>query len=267
MSTAAHAWRRRLEEAIARDRPVWFDRAVVLEEAGSTQDEARLACEGRGGLILTALRQREGRGRLGRRWADTHGHGLAVTFVLDAAPFEAAFLSIAAGLAARDAMQKALPPGPRLGLRWPNDVVLREHGGGAHAKLAGILVERSGPVFLLGVGANVSQEAGDWPGAIAGRALSLRQLGSSIDRPALSIALAGAIDAYLGRRPEEIARGWEEHDVLIGTRQTFEHDGRRIEGVVEAIDPASQICVRTDSGRLERLRAMTTSLVHQHESM
>src|SRR5688572_12373018 len=59
-----------------------IQRIEVADEVDSTQDDARR----RGvptGTLVTALRQRKGRGRLGRQWHDTGRDGVAVTAVLE----------------------------------------------------------------------------------------------------------------------------------------------------------------------------------------
>src|SRR5882672_10585176 len=98
----------RLEEAIARVGARWVRHVAVVREVGSTQDFARDMANGSPGLLVIAGRQTTGRGRLGRRWADTSHLGLAMTFVLDAAAHTPEQLSIAAGVAACRACEESL---------------------------------------------------------------------------------------------------------------------------------------------------------------
>src|SRR5881394_4876 len=90
----------RLEAAVARLGAPWLRRVVVVRETRSTQDFARETAGGQGGVLVVAGRQLAGRGRLGRRWADTSDVGLAMTFVLDAARTAPERLAIGAGVAA-----------------------------------------------------------------------------------------------------------------------------------------------------------------------
>lgn len=245
-------------------------RVVTLARAGSTQDEAlRLVGEARaganaagdGGLLVVAARQTGGRGRLGRAWADTGDAGLAATFVVDSA-LPAARVSIAAGVAACEACAAAMgATGPTLGIRWPNDVV-EVSASGPGRKVSGVLVERRDGATLVGVGVNVSQGADDWAAALAGRAVSLRQLGSRADRSEVCAGLAVAMARWLDA-PDAVLRGaWLERNVLLGRRCEFEHAGARVCGVVESIDPANAIVVRTERGDAVTLPAEGTTLVH-----
>lgn len=112
----------------------------------------------RHGDVHVAAAQTKGRGRLGRRWHSAEGEGLYASVVLmPRAPLSPAGLTIAVGLAVRDAVT-ALGV-ERARLKWPNDVVVPAI---ALEKLAGILVETRGldperPHYVVGVGINVAQ--------------------------------------------------------------------------------------------------------------
>lgn len=239
-------------------------RLVVVDECASTQDIAR---ESGPGAIVIARRQTAGRGRLGRAWADTAGAGLAMSLTLDARTItDPGVLSIGIGLAACNACERLLnspsTAPTALGLRWPNDVVERTHG----RKLAGVLIERSTGLFVVGVGINCLQRAGEWPDALRGRAVSLGELEPRLDRNSLralvAIELIRAIDRVLTMSPDQIAREWSARDTLVGSRRVFEHAGLRISGLVESVDPLSHLIVRDGAGTLHRLPALTTSMVH-----
>src|SRR5262247_2632508 len=128
----------RLEAAVARTNAPWLRRVLVVRETASTQDFAREMAGNQGALLVVAGRQLAGRGRLGRRWADTSHLGLAMTFALDAQGAAPERLAIAAGVAACRAIDSLLGDLGRVGLRWPNDVVQRELGGAPGRKLAGV---------------------------------------------------------------------------------------------------------------------------------
>ncbi len=248
-------WADRLERVIAQRGLTAFDRVAVVAETASTQDLAREMAAGRPGLALFAGRQTAGRGRLGRKWQDTATLGLAVTFVQDAAGAG----PLAIGVGACRTVEAAIgADGARVGLQWPNDIVERGPPG---RKLAGVLIEQSGGSALVGIGINVLQGESDWPDELRGRATSLRALGSTWSRIDVAERLMAELDGALRLRCDELTREWTRRDVLVGSVRVFEHDGRRIEGRVEAIDPGSAIVVRTEHGGVIRLPAETTSLM------
>ena len=126
---------------------------------------------GRGGRVddlfpqlLVAINQTAGRGRLGRRWHSTAGSSLTFSLALPLARADWSGLSLAIGLAVVEALD---PLGRRLGLKWPNDLILCESGGesgedkgpGTGRKLGGILIESVAVgeqrAAVIGIGINV----------------------------------------------------------------------------------------------------------------
>jgi BirA family biotin operon repressor/biotin-[acetyl-CoA-carboxylase] ligase len=101
------------------------------------------------GAVALAERQSEGRGRLGRTWADS---GLMFSVLLEPLPPVADWseLTLVAARAVADAI------GPEAHIKDPNDVLVDGR------KIAGILAEASERV-VLGIGINVG--GASWPGA------------------------------------------------------------------------------------------------------
>lgn len=238
-------------------------RAIFVPECVSTQDIARTDPSGPG-LVVVAGRQTGGRGRLGRRWADTGEQGVAATLVLDARRFDSGTLSLLAGLAAWRSVQAHVPAGVRLGVRWPNDVVER----GAGRKIAGVLIEVAHGRALVGIGVNVGQAA--WPVELEGRAVSLAQLGSAATRGEVVATLVREFNAIHsaceGNGAEAFVKEWRQGDTLTGTRQRFVWNGVRHEGVVVDLDPTHAITLADDTRGVVRLPALTTSLLHDEST-
>ena len=256
MSTEDHEWQSCLERALTPGSAI--DRVRVVDVAPSTQDAARTLSGGTPGLMLIARRQTAGRGRLGRAWFDKHGLGLAATFVLDASTTDDA-LALRTGLAACTTVEACL--GVRAsdaGVRWPNDVVERA----TDRKIAGVLVERSGPLALVGIGINVGHTELDWPPDLAGRSISLHAMGSSTPREGVSIELLGALDRWLDAPTASVVAAWKSRDILLGTRRAFVHNARHYAGRVLDLSPLDEITLETSEG-VVKLPAATTSLVHR----
>ena len=143
--------------------------AVILEEASSTQDEARERFgEGEGGPVLVvAARQTRGRGRMGSRW-ETAPAAAAVSLAFRPGwPVRSwPLLTLTAGVAALRALRGAVAAGAAgLSLKWPNDLMRGE------GKLGGILTEAGPGLAVAGWGVNLF-----WPdpppgaGALLGEA-------------------------------------------------------------------------------------------------
>lgn len=266
-----HGWADAIESLLSRERISCIDRTAVVRETASTQDVARDMGGRTGGILVVAGRQYGGRGRLGRVWADTSHLGVAATFALRGDRYADSTLSIAAGVAACRCIERLVGDGV-VGLRWPNDVVERGpvgSGQGSHGrtgggrKLAGVLIERSGSLALVGIGINVLQGEDDWHPDIRGRACSLAMLGSAVSRLEVILALTQELDRALSLDEDSLVGAWKPRDVLAGTVQRFVLDGREYRGVVEDISPRDGIVVRLEDGSAARLPALMTSLVHE----
>jgi BirA family biotin operon repressor/biotin-[acetyl-CoA-carboxylase] ligase len=236
-------------------------RVHVLAETGSTQDAARELGAGPGDAVV-ALRQSAGRGRLGRRWADTEDAGIAVTFACVAESGQR--LAVAGAVAAAEAAGGWLGPAA-VGVKWPNDVVV------GNRKLAGVLVEQGGGVALVGVGLNVNQLT--WPPPLAERAISLREArvagggaDAAIPRLDVASALLHAADAVLALSPERLADRFRALDVLTGRlvrlRVADRGRWRELRGRLVGLDPAAGMALQVEAGGPTiRLPAETTSVL------
>lgn len=225
-----------------------LQRVVIIQEVDSTQDEARRT-NARPGDVIIAQRQTSGRGRLGRTWADTEGHGIAVTIVIPHGQPERLAIASAVGVSA--ALQAASGTRQRIGIKWPNDIVAEGR------KLAGILIEQTQDRALIGVGMNVSQTS--WPLELQDKAVSLTQLGANCDRLQILSLLLPSIDRALGMNDEQLTHEFLQRDVLLGSTATFRCGTRVITGCVHDIDPMRGLKVH-DGQSMHWLPAATTTL-------
>jgi len=166
----------------------------TVAETGSTN--ADLAARIMGGDYLPegdwliADRQTGGKGRLGRAWNDGSGNFMGSTAVRlapgDPSP---ASLALLTGLAVHEALSGFIAQGRGLLLKWPNDLMLN------HGKVAGILLEMTGGVVIVGIGVNLASAP-----EIPGRKVSaLGDDGPVPSRDDFARALASAFDTELQR--------------------------------------------------------------------
>lgn len=249
MSDKVSSWRDALASLSASSTSI-ARRIVVVDETTSTQDACRRLADGEPGCLVTTLRQTAGRGRLGRRWADDRGEGVALTISVAAQPPER--LSIASAIAVCEAAEHFA--GRQLGIRWPNDVMADGR------KLAGILIEQQGEIALIGIGINVNQRT--WPDELAPIAISLRQLiDTPTNRPDVVVNIIERLTANLARSDDQLTAAFAPRDALAGAAQTFAVGNESVTGIVERIDPLRGLLVRTADGE-RTLPAATTSLIH-----
>lgn len=236
-------------------------RFILLDETPSTQDAARIMCGGEPGLLVVALRQTHGRGRLGREWADTSQLGLAATFVLPGT-FAPDVLSIACGLASLRACEAFhAKPDDVIGVRWPNDVVVTR-AGARERKMSGVLIERSNDLYFAGIGINVLQRESDFPPDLREKATSLSMLGAKATRSQVCSKLVAELSQALAATAEQLSKQWRRRDVLVGSHRAFVFNGERFEGTVRSIDPSGAIALETAEGSIS-LPAISTSMIHE----
>jgi BirA family biotin operon repressor/biotin-[acetyl-CoA-carboxylase] ligase len=143
----------------------------IVDETGSTntdlmrrmRDLAREPAKPGVQAVRVAYRQTAGRGRRGRSWYAEPGRALTFSLacVLPRPLGELAGLSLAVGVALVEALRAMSGIEPhdatRIGLKWPNDVLLDD------GKLAGILVETAwstpcATAAVIGIGLNVRED-------------------------------------------------------------------------------------------------------------
>ena len=231
-------WPCRLEASCRETR---FDASLVrvLAKCDSTQDVARMA--GRG-AVVTAGRQSAGRGRLGRIWIDDEGAGIAISLAVSMQ--DPATLSLASGLAVLEVIRAAIPPDvrPSLGMKFPNDVVEVASG----AKIAGILVEATDGIAVIGIGVNVHRRT--WPPGIHAMAIEELAPGVTTRRIDLLEALPARISDALDSEPAEIAARFSAEHAPTGCRVEVESGDRRVVGTLESLAPLEHLGIVDTEG-------------------
>lgn len=195
------------------------------------------------------MRQDSGRGRQGRTWESIDGNFLGSTLVqLGADDPPAPSLTLAAGLALIEAVELAAP-GASLTLKWPNDLMLGD------AKLAGILLERSGDRVVAGFGVNLAGAP-----TIAGRKTATLKPISEIAPQAFAPLLAGKfaqlLAAWRAADQARFAQAWLSRAHPVGTPlEVHSGPGERVSGTFDGIEPDGAMRLRRDDGMVDLIRA------------
>jgi BirA family biotin operon repressor/biotin-[acetyl-CoA-carboxylase] ligase len=208
---------------------------VHLEVVPTTQDAARerFVVDP---VLVVADRQASGRGRNGRPW-ETADRAVAASLAVRPEWPEDTWprLGLVAGLAAAESLHT------RARLKWPNDVVLDGR------KIAGVLLETSGPVVVAGFGANLY-----WSQPIEGAGALYAEDPGPTEATRVAEHWAVAMLARIERGPSDW--GHDEYLARCGTV------GRRVrwrpagEGVAIGIDPDGALVVE-EGGEVRHLRS------------
>jgi BirA family biotin operon repressor/biotin-[acetyl-CoA-carboxylase] ligase len=242
--------------------------AELLASVDSTNTECmrRLRTGQSEPLLLVALAQTAGRGRMGRVWQSggtEPGAALTFSLALPLAPRSWSGLSLAMGLCVAQSLQAELPAAsscePRIALKWPNDLWL-QGGGGPERKLGGILVETASLLapnavsstarwVVVGVGLNVTPRSSDGLSMPAG---CLHELDPRGDAPAalgrVVEPLVNALQAFEAQGFAPLVPAFAARDALVG-RVVRLSDGR--EGVAAGVGPDGALQVQSAAGQIE----------------
>jgi BirA family biotin operon repressor/biotin-[acetyl-CoA-carboxylase] ligase len=206
------------------------------------------------GSVLLAEEQTAGRGRGSHVWESARSAGIYCSVVLrpKLPPADVLVLSLAAGLAVRDAIIN-IDPRLRIDLKWPNDVLIEGK------KLCGILTEMNAEAtrvryVVVGIGINVNHA--NFPTDLEGTATSLRlATGNEWSRVEVTAALLKSLDReyrILIEHPEarhSILRRFAGHSSWVrGKSVRVDENGGRMEGITEGLDPRGFLQLRTDQG-------------------
>jgi len=269
----------------------WPDNLVVLARTVSTNLLARgvaVDYESEGldltPLLVLALEQSGGRGRLGRAWSSPRGQGVYATLVQPyAKPDLLPSLPLLVGVGLCRALAKHLPRGCRL--KWPNDLLVpygRDEPDAAHAmrdpaataastgaapavgaaaaahrgrKIGGILIEAlvhpgDGSVALIGFGVNHGQRREDLPpGATSLLAESAGHVGGRMGAGLAELTwdLVAGLERELTHADDLPYAVAAYRELIIhqpGDRLLCRVGERQIEGTFAGIDDAGRLRLR-----------------------
>ncbi len=219
------------------------------------------------GTLVVAEEQSAGRGRTGRTWHSEKSSGIYLTILLrpQLTPVQAPALTLAAGLAARDAIAEQISAGdPNLkpDLRWPNDVLLNGK------KICGILTEMYAEpdrmkFVVIGFGINVNNAR--MPLEISPIATSLLiETGRVHSRLDLTVRLLRRFETYynqlLNAGPGPIVARFSEVSSYAHGRKVRVATGKEsFAGITAGLDANGLLRVTRDDGRTETLLAADIS--------
>lgn len=157
-------------------------------------------------------------------------------------------LTLAAGLALIEAVEVEVPGAP-LTLKWPNDLMLGD------AKLAGILLERSGDRVVAGFGVNLAGAP-----QIAGRKTAalkpIKEIAPEAFVPILAGKCAQLFAAWRSSDPAQFAQAWLARAHPIGTPlEVHSGPGERVRGTFDGIEPDGAMRLKRDDGMVDLIRA------------
>ena len=207
------------------------------------------------GMVYVADEQTAGRGRGAHGWESPPATGLYVSVLLrpQLAPADALWLSLGAGLAVHDAVERVTSL--RADLRWPNDLLF------GRRKFCGILGEMNAEVtrirhMVLGIGINVLQR--EFPAGLQDVATSLYiETAREWPRQELLAALLEAVDREVNLLTtpggmEQATAGilgrLEEASSWVRGKRVYVEGQDGYAGVTQGLDSRGFLRIRTTDG-------------------
>lgn len=240
------------------------------EEIDSTQRRARaLAREGaRHGTLVVSKVQKDGRGRLGRRWGSPPG-GIWLSLVLRP-EIPTSFAPRITQAAAVGSAKALWAFGVEARIKWPNDLLVVKPDEPEGCKICGILAEASatnvppkrpnsdiGEPYLdfvvLGIGVNANLDPEEL-NVLDRKVTTLRsELGHDVDLAKLLGTVLSNLDAELMRIEEfdAILDDWRALNCTLGRPVRVERFGQALEGRAADLTPGGALLLETSNGKIE----------------
>jgi len=228
----------------------------VFSEIGSTNSYLLgQPCPGIGNFrVALAEFQTAGRGRMNRSWHSPRSSGICMSLACTfrRMPDRLPSLSLAIGSSIAEVLARFGVQD--IGLKWPNDIVVRD------AKLCGILSEvvpasADGVTVVTGIGLNVDLAGADKEtGGASGIGHMIDLASCSDSLPPRSEIAAVLIESVFDTMQCFAADGfspfipaWDKHDWLRGRRIKIETTTGLVAGIADGIDQDGALILNSDS--------------------
>lgn len=214
--------------------PSTMTEAARLAEAGAPH-----------GTVVAARQQTAGLGRHGRQWLSPAGDGLYCTILLRVD--NPLGVTLGLGVAVKETLTSEV--GAELDLRWPNDVLWREH------KLCGILSRLEHGAVLAGIGINLNQTS--FPPGLRTPAVSLRMISGKMfhAETVLEQLLPQVLEVTALPAPERLRLFAQSSSYVQGRAVQVENEGIAVTGITDGLDEAGFLLIRKEDGTREAVYA------------
>ena len=230
----------------------------------STQEKAKELGRSSGAsrLLVLADEQTRGRGRRDRTWISLKGQGLffSIFFRPRLGPGRLQLVNLAAGLAVKEAVAELY--GVSLSLKWPNDLLWKDH------KICGILSEASSDSegvrdCTTGIGINITLPSEEKRGEVLFNACALEPLSGPVHRGKLAAKICSCFFRLTETLEEDggasLLTDYRRSCSTLGRKIFIMTEDKTIAGRAESIGESGELRISSEG---ELLSFYAADVVH-----
>ena len=241
---------------------------LFFPEIDSTNSEAerQLAAGRQTPFVILAAEQKQGRGRMGRRWHSPDEEGncyMSFIFRPHLSPRRMQAFTLWMGLKTCELLSEFCRTTVKL--KWPNDLIVSEKKVGGMLTEARVDADQTRDL-VFGLGLNVNGRCKDWPRKLARSATSLSTARGEllpVNELAARVIATGlqASKRFFAQACErEMLALWEHYDCMQGRKVMVKTEYDTVSGKVAGIDKSGSLLLRTGSGKVIALKAGEVTL-------
>ena len=227
-------------------------KVILKNETESTNLDAKILAEQETqNTLIVALKQTDGKGRIGRSFFSPNGTGIYMSLLLfhDISAEKTTFMTSLAAVAVAKAVEKANKT--KAHIKWVNDIYQNDR------KISGILCssafgsKEKASYTIIGIGINLNTPQNGFPKEIENSAGSVFGTESitATQRTTLINDIVNGIFEYLDTDIKAHLSEYKERSYLSGKTVSFEKDGQSITAKVLGIDDDCRLLLKAEDGK------------------
>ncbi len=189
--------------------------------------------------------QTKGRGLRGNEWISEPGKNIALTFCLIDHSIIHTNLSFWVALMVRDFIENTTLVSTLI--KWPNDILVHKK------KVCGIMIEKFGSVYVIGIGINVLQKNFDSLSKASSLSLLSPQEYSLTDLVE-NLMLYFHENIYLLNEPALLLEKYNSHLFERNIVRTFKINDLKINGIIQKVDENGLLWVELEDQGIKKFR-------------